>query len=149
MQVLLPPQTWVLKKELLYIPFFGWALALIKPIAINRKDKLSALKQLIKQGSARLKENISILIFPEGTRVSIGKTKPFSRSGAALAIETSTNILPIAHNAGKFWPRGPWIKSPGTVQIIIGKEISVKNNSSSTLTKEIEGWINNTKKKID
>jgi 1-acyl-sn-glycerol-3-phosphate acyltransferase len=140
MQVLLPTQCWVLKRELLLIPFFGWALALLKPIAINRKNS-NAAKQLLKQGAKRLRDGIFVIIFPEGTRVQVGACKPFKRSGAALAKEAGVDILPIAHNAGKLWPRGLWITKPGTIKVVIGKPIRSAAHSVAELTT----WINDTK----
>ena len=144
MQVILPQQCWVLKKELLYIPFFGWSLAMLSPIAIDRK-KRNSIKQLIKQGKEKLKQNIFIVIFPEGTRVDASKTKSFSRSGAALAVAANKPILPIAHNAGKFWPRGIWIKKPGVIKIKIGEIVNTKVENTSKITTNIEKWINDNK----
>lgn len=148
MQVIMPTQTWILKKELLSIPLFGWLLQSLKPIAIDRK-KSSSIKQLITQGTQKLKEGKCIIIYPEGTRVPLGETKPFSRSGAALAIAAdNTAILPIAHNAGVCWPKGLWIKQPGIIKIVIGKEISTKGKNATEITTEVENWINNKRKEL-
>lgn len=147
MPVLLPPQCWILKKELLRIPFFGWGLVLLKPISIDRKN-INSVKQLIAQGIMRLKDNIFVIIYPEGTRIKVNETKAFSRSGAALAKAANTIILPIAHNAGKFWPRGIFPKHPGTIKIIIGKPIATADKDISEITKTVEAWINEEKSKI-
>jgi 1-acyl-sn-glycerol-3-phosphate acyltransferase len=114
------PLSQVLKRELLYVPFFGWAMAMLKPIAIDRNNPKAALKELAKQGHERLKQNIWVLIFPEGTRVPAGQIGKFSRGGTALAVNANLPVLPIAHNAGEFWPKQGWGKTPGTIQVVIG-----------------------------
>lgn len=144
MQVLLPPQSWVLKRELLWIPFFGWGLALIKPIAIDRSSA-SAVKLTLNNGIARLKEGRIIVFYPEGTRLLPGEVHKYSRSGAALAISAGVPIVPIAHNAGNFWPRGPWIKQPGTIEVKIGLPISSVNQDPTSITAAAELWINEQK----
>lgn len=115
------PLAQVLKRELLFVPFFGWAMALLKPIAINRDQPKVALKQMAKQGDERLKQGAWVLIFPEGTRVPFGQVGKFSRSGAALAVNAKLPVLPIAHNAGKFWPKEGWGKRSGTIEVVIGQ----------------------------
>lgn len=114
------PVSQVLKKELLYIPVFGWAMALLKPIGIDRNNPKQALKQLAKQGAERLEQDCWLLIFPEGTRVPPGEIGKFSRGGAALAVNAGLPVLPIAHNAGLFWPKEGWGKKPGTIEVVIG-----------------------------
>lgn len=140
LQVLLPPQTWVLKKELLYIPVFGWGLALIKPIAINRK-KSNSIHELIRQGKEQLKSGRWVILFPEGTRVKPGKDHRYSKSGAALAKESGYPIVPIAHNAGLFWPKGFLIKKPGTIQVVIGPLIKSKDKTLTELHEISTQWI--------
>jgi 1-acyl-sn-glycerol-3-phosphate acyltransferase len=140
MQVLFPHQAWVLKKELLKIPFFGWGLALLKPIAIDRKN-INSVKQLIEQGQQRLKDNRMVIIFPEGTRVAPGVIKRYSRSGAALAEATGYPVLCMAHNAGLFWPRGFWIKKPGTIQVVIGPVIDSKGKTATEINALAEQWM--------
>lgn len=144
MQVLLPPQSWVLKRELLFIPFFGWGLALIKPIAINRSSR-SAVKQTLEKGLQRIASGRCVVFYPEGTRVAPGKRHKYSRSGAALAIAAGVPVVPIAHNAGNFWPRGPWIKKPGTIIINIGNPISTKGKDATEITEQAHLWIDVTK----
>lgn len=141
MQVLLPPQSWVLKRELLWIPFFGWGLALIKPIAVSR-SKLSDIKVILNKGVQRLGEGLCVVFYPEGTRIAPGSKRRYSRTGAALAIAAKAPVIPIAHNAGNFWPRGAWIKSPGTITIRIGKPIEPHDLNTAKLTSQAENWIN-------
>ncbi|MGE8497009.1 MAG: lysophospholipid acyltransferase family protein [Pseudomonas sp.] len=120
LSALFEPLTQVLKRELLYVPFFGWAMAMLKPIAIDRNNPKAALKQLASEGHERLKEGAWVLIFPEGTRIPTGQIGKFSRGGAALAVNANLPVLPIAHNAGEFWPKEGWAKRPGTIQVVIG-----------------------------
>lgn len=139
-QVLLPPQSWVLKKELLRIPGFGWSLNLLKPIAIQR-DQLNSIKAVLKQGKERLNEGIWVVIFPEGTRSQPGGLRRFSRTGAALAKESNKPIVPIAHNAGDFWPRGFFIKRSGVIRVIIGPAIHPMNKTITEMNDLAESWI--------
>lgn len=145
MQVLLPPQSWVLKRELLWIPFFGWGLALIKPIAIDRSSS-AAVKLTLNKGIQRIKEGRVIVFYPEGTRLVPGAQRKYSRSGAALAIAAGVPVVPIAHNAGNFWPRGPWIKQPGIIKIQIGQPIQTHDQEPTAITQAAETWINEQKK---
>jgi 1-acyl-sn-glycerol-3-phosphate acyltransferase len=140
MQVLFPNQAWVLKKELLQMPFFGWGLSLLKPIAIDRKN-INSVKQLIEQGKQCLQENRWVIIFPEGTRVFPGVEHRYSRSGAALAEATRYPVLCVAHNAGLFWPKGFWIKKSGTVQVVIGFLIDSKDKTTAEIQKLTEQWM--------
>lgn len=146
-QVLLPEQTWILKKELLYIPVFGWGLALIEPIAINRQQSHS-IKELLRQGKQRLKDGKWVIIFPEGTRVAPNEFKRFTRSGAALSHAAQYPILPIAHNAGRFWPKGFCIKRSGTIQIKIGPLIEPQGKTSTEINAAAEDWINREKEQL-
>ena len=141
MQVLLPPQTWILKKSLLNIPFFGLGLRLLEPIALDRQDRESALKQINAQGQQYLQMGRWIVIFPEGTRVAPGVRHRFSKSGARLAIATGYPIVPIAHNAGVFWPRGFWIKKTGTIEVIIGPMIDSQGRNLQDIHESAEQWI--------
>lgn len=146
MQVLLPPQSWVLKRELLWIPFFGWGLALIKPIAVYR-NRLADIKFILKQGLNRIAAGRCIVFYPEGTRMQVSTIRRFSRTGAALAIAAKVPVIPIAHNAGNFWPRGPWIKQAGTITVQVGKAIMPEvNETTSSITTSAETWINEQKK---
>ncbi|AYC30867.1 1-acyl-sn-glycerol-3-phosphate acyltransferase [Pseudomonas cavernae] len=114
------PLSQVLKRELLYVPFFGWAMAMLKPIAIDRNNPKAALKQVAQKGHELLLQGCWVLIFPEGTRLPPGQLGKFSRGGTALAVNAGLPVLPIAHNAGEFWPKHGWGKRPGTIQVIIG-----------------------------
>lgn len=149
LQKFFPPQVWVLKKELLKIPFFGWALRLLDPIAIDRAQGKQAFAQLIEQGRQRLDAGRWVVIFPEGTRMAPGKTGKFRAGGAALAQATQTPIVPIAHNAGTFWPRRGFIKSPGTVKLIIGPTIEPGSLSIDELNLKVKSWIEETMAKIE
>ncbi|MFI4937893.1 MAG: lysophospholipid acyltransferase family protein [Candidatus Berkiellales bacterium] len=144
LQVLLPPQCWVLKRELLWIPFFGWALSLLEPIAIHREKANSALKQLLEQGKQRLQQGRWVIIFPEGTRVSVGKTGKYSRSGALLAKESGYLAVPIAHNAGVFWPKNAFVKKPGTIELVIGPPIDPTQYSTEEIQQKAQEWIEST-----
>lgn len=139
------PLSQVIKRELLWVPFFGWALALLKPIAIDRNNPKTALRQLASQGHKRLTQGAWVLIFPEGTRIPVGETGKFSRGGAALAINAGLPVLPIAHNAGSFWPKQGWAKYPGTIQVVIGAPLSSSEGGSraaAELNQRAEAWIN-------
>jgi 1-acyl-sn-glycerol-3-phosphate acyltransferase len=139
--VFFPIQTWVLKRELKWFPIFGWGLALMKPIAINRGAGHTAVSQVMEQGKLRLAEGIWVTIFPEGTRVAPGKTKKFGISGAALAREASVKILPVAHNAGDFWPRRGIVKRPGLIRFVIGPPIDATTQSPKETNALVQAWI--------
>ena len=139
-QTIFPAHTWVLKKELLWLPVFGWSLALLKPIIINRGDKLNAIKKVILQGSDRLKKGISVVVFPEGTRQPYNQLGEYQNGGAAIAKKSGYDIIPVYHNAGKIWPKGGFIKKSGVITIVIGEVISSSNMTSSGITEEIRNW---------
>ncbi|MGE3319327.1 MAG: lysophospholipid acyltransferase family protein [Candidatus Berkiella sp.] len=143
LQTILGQQTWVLKKQLLQIPFFGWALRLIEPIAIDR-EKSSSVKGLLEQGKERLEKGRWVVIFPEGSRIAVGKSGRYSRSGAVLAKETGYSIVPIAHNAGTLWPRGSFIKTPGTINVVIGPEIKAQGLTIDEIHEKAKRWIEDT-----
>lgn len=138
------PLSQVLKRELLRIPVFGWALAMINPIALNRSQPKQALRQLAQQGHERLKQGNWLMIFPEGTRVVPGKIGKFSRGGASLAVNADLPVLPIAHNAGHFWPRTGWTKKAGTIDIVIGPAMYAQGTGSraiAELNQRAYEWI--------
>lgn len=141
---ILPSHSWVLKKELLRIPIFGWGLAFSKPIAIDRSQSKAALKQLLQQGKDRLKEGINIVICPEGTRMAPGVTGKFNAGGSILASQAQVPVVPIAHNSGSFWQRNSFIKKPGTIQLVIGKPIYPQSNSASEINAQCKQWIEQT-----
>ena len=136
-----PPQSWVLKRELQWIPMFGWGLAAMKPIAIDRKAGLQAVQQVVEQGKERLAEGIWVTIFPEGTRMPLGETKRYGVSGALLAREAQVPIVPVAHNAGDFWPRRGLKKEPGLIRIVIGPPILPGEKSPKILNEEVQDWV--------
>ncbi len=145
------PLSQVLKRELLFLPFFGWAMAMLKPIAIDRDNPKAALKQLAKQGHERLEEGIWVLIFPEGTRVPAGQIGKFSRGGAALAVNANLPVLPIAHNAGEFWPKQGWGKRPGTIKVVIGPLMYAEGTGPraiAELNDRAYAWVEQTQREI-
>jgi len=135
------PQTWVLKRELLWLPVFGWAVALLRPIAIDRATARMALKQVLRQGKERLREGTNVVVFPEGTRMAAGETRRYGISGTLLAQATGTTITPVAHNAGYFWPRRGLRKKPGTIRFVIGPPIDPAGRDARDVNKEIQTWI--------
>ena len=139
-QTIFPPHTWVLKRELLWLPVFGWSLALLNPIIINRGDKLNAIKKVIRQGSDRLKKGISIVIYPEGTRQPYKQLGAYQNGGSAIAKKTGHSIVPVYHNAGKLWAKGSFIKKPGEITVVIGKAISNSDLKPSEVTERIRHW---------
>ncbi|MDT8404084.1 lysophospholipid acyltransferase family protein [Sulfuriflexus sp.] len=143
-----PPQAWVLKRELLWIPFFGWALAVLEPIAIDRNAGRKAINQIIDQGLSRLGAGRWIVVFPEGTRLAPGQTKKFGVGGALLAARSGYPVLPVAHNAGEFWPKRGFLKKPGTIRIVIGKPIASKGRKAAEINAEAEQWINTTRARL-
>lgn len=140
-QLIFPAQCYLLKKELLWIPFFGWGLALHRPIAINRSKKTRALDILIKQGIIRLKEGRWLVIFPEGTRRNPGELGKFQVGGAMIAAKSGYPVVPVVHNAGLFWPRNRFLKYPGTVDVVIGPVIETTGKKARQINQEVEAWI--------
>jgi len=148
-EILPSRQAWVLKKELTYIPIFGWALMVYDSIAIDRNAGKKALKQLLEQGTRSLTEHgNSIIIFPEGTRTAVGEDKKYAIGGAMLASKTGVPIIPIAHNAGAFWERKAILKYPGTIDMIIGEEITTKGKKASEINKEVKEAIDAMKARL-
>jgi 1-acyl-sn-glycerol-3-phosphate acyltransferase len=139
--VVFPPHCWVLKRELLWLPFVGWGLKALRPIAINREAGHRAVNQVVEQGKARLADGIWVVIFPEGTRVRAGETKKFGVSGALLATATGQLVVPLSHDAGKFWPRRGFVKKPGTIRLIIGEPIESAGKKPRELTEEVRQAI--------
>ena len=140
-QKIFPPQVWVLKKELLRIPFFGWGLAMTSPIAIDRSSGKAALDQVVEQGKQRLKDNFWVVIFPEGTRIAPGKKGKYRIGGAWLATHTNVPVVPVAHNAGEFWGRNSFVKKPGTITVSIGEPIDPTGMEAGELNAKVEAWI--------
>ncbi len=147
-QVLLPPQVWVLKKSLLWIPFFGWGLAMMNPIAIDRRNGPRALKKMLEQGNNRIRDGWYIVIFPEGTRVAPDETGDYQIGGAWLARKLNVPIVPIAHNAGKVWPKNAFLKKPGLISVVVGPPIPTTSKDPNQLIDEVKDWIEATTKSL-
>lgn len=143
LQVIFPPQVWVLKRELLWLPFFGWGLAMTSPIAIKRSDGRSAVKQLLRQGKERLAQGFCVVIFPEGTRVPFGRRGKYKIGGALLAASSGVPVVPVAHNAGRLWGRNAFSKHSGLVTMSIGKPIETKGLKAEEINAQAEAWIEN------
>lgn len=140
-QLIFPPQVWLLKRELLWVPFFGWGLAMLEPIAIDRKAARKALQQLLSVGGERLEHGRWVVIFPEGTRMAPGQKGRYAPGGAMLAARTGRPVVPVAHDAGEYWPRRGFIKRPGTIRIVIGPVIDSRGRSAQEINALAEEWI--------
>ena len=149
MMVVFPRQVWVLKRELLWIPVVGLAVRQMHAIAINRNAGHSAVSQVIEQGKDRLAEGNWIVIFPEGTRMPAGETRRYGVSGALLASENARLIVPVAHNAGFYWPRRGLRKKPGTVRVVIGPPIAAAGREVREINQEVQAWIEATVLSLD
>ena len=141
MMVIFPQQVWVLKRELLLVPFVGWTLAMMGAIAINRSAGSSAVTQVLEQGRKRLAMGSWVIIFPEGTRMPAGETRKYGASGALLASRTGCKVVPVAHDAGFFWPRRGLLKKPGTITVRIGKPIEAAGRDPRDINREAQEWI--------
>lgn len=140
-QAILPPHVMVIKRELLWIPFFGWGLAMMSPIAIDRSAGRQALKQLQDQGKARLGDGFGVVIYPEGTRTAPGKPGRYHTGGGWLAVKAQTPVIPIAHNAGYLWPRNSFVKRPGVITVSIGPPIGTEGRRPDAVIDETAAWI--------
>ena len=149
LQVILPPQAWVLKRELLWLPFFGWGLAMTSPIAINRSDGKGAVKQLLSQGKKRLAQGFFVVIFTEGTRIPYGQRGKYKIGGALLAASSKVPVLPIAHDAGRLWGRNSFIKRPGLITFSIGPVIPASGLKAEEINTRAEAWIEAEVERID
>lgn len=141
LQTILPPQVWVLKRELLMIPFFGWGLWAVGSIPIDRSSGREALKKLVNHGKDRLKRGLWVVIFPEGTRTAPGARAKYHIGGAWLATHTQTAVLPVAHNAGRYWRKNSILKYPGVIQVVIGPVIPTNGLKPDVLNQQVETWI--------
>jgi len=147
-QQIFPPQVHVLKRELLWIPFFGWGLALMSPIAIDRRRGVAALRSIARRGQKRLEQGFWIVVFPEGTRVAPGESRDYQPGGAWLAAASGAPVVPVAHNAGLFWPRNAFLKRPGTVTIRIGPSIDSRERDPLTINAMAKEWIEEQQKAL-
>ncbi len=141
LQLLKPPVCTVLKKELLNFPIFGWGLRLLHPIALDRSKPARAIKQVLVQGKSRLDEGLSVLIFPEGTRMEPGQRKRYTKSGAVIACRAGVPVVPVAHNAGERWPARHWVKNPGRLSLVVGEPIETAGRTAEEVLIETEAWI--------
>jgi 1-acyl-sn-glycerol-3-phosphate acyltransferase len=139
--VLFPPQAWVLKRELTWLPFIGWGVRLLRGIAVDRGAGHLAVKSVLEQGRQRLAEGLWIVIFPEGTRMPPGQTRKYGISGALLAVENDRMIVPVAHDAGYYWPRRGFYKKPGTIRVRIGPPLAATGRDPRELNSEAQNWI--------
>ena len=140
-QLIFPPHVHVLKRELLWIPFFGWGLALMSPIAIDRSRGHAALRAIARRGRERLAQGFWVVVFPEGTRVAPGAAREYQPGGAWLACAAGAPVVPVAHNAGLFWPRKAFLKRPGTVTVRIGPAIDAASRDPKTVNELAKTWI--------
>ena len=142
LQTLANPLTTIIKKELIFIPFFGWALNLLNPIKIDRSKKIQSAKRVIIKGSEKINNGYSVLVFPEGTRKEPGtRVGKFARSAANLALKNKVDLIPVYHNSGLYWKNKKLIKVPGTINVVIGRPI--RGNNSSEITEKLVCWMNN------
>lgn len=148
LQTVFPPQVWVLKRELLWLPFFGWGLAMTSPIAIDRAKGKQAMRQLLEQGKDRLARGFCVVIFPEGTRMPYGVHGKYKIGGAMLGEASGAPVVPVAHNAGKFWARNAFLKHPGTIVMSIGQPIDPKGLKAEEISRRVENWIENEMTKL-
>jgi 1-acyl-sn-glycerol-3-phosphate acyltransferase len=138
---LFPQLCILLKKELLSIPFFGWGLRLMQPIAIDRDNPRAALRQLVEEGASRLAQGNSVLVFPEGTRVDAGQALRFTRGAAQLAIRAGVDVLCVAHDAGKCWPGRKLVKHPGLINVVVSAPFPSAGAEAGQLTRETQAWV--------
>ena len=143
-----PPQCWIIKKELLWLPFVGWGLYAIRCIAIDRSSGHSARDQIVEQGQKRLSHGMWVSLFPEGTRIAPGKVGRYGIGGALLATRTGTPILPMAHDAGEYWPRYAFRKRPGRVKVVIGAPIPTAGRDPISVNNEVQAWIEGQMRRI-
>ena len=143
-----PEQVWVLKRELYWLPYFGWALSALRPIGIDRGARSSAVKQVIRKGRKRIEDGLWVMIFPEGTRMAPGATRRYGLSGALLAIDTNRKLVPVAHNAGDFWPRHSLLKSRGTIKLVVGPPIETAGRDAQEVNDLAKAWIDQTMHEI-
>jgi len=148
-QVLFPPQVLVLKRGLLWVPFFGWGLATLSPITVKRGAGGQTLRRMLEQGKDRLRQGFWVVIFPEGTRVPPGKRVRYQPGGAWLACRAGVPVIPVAHNAGRLWPKNGFLKRPGVVTVSIGAPIATAGRVPEELNRDVEGWIEREMTRID
>ncbi|MCX7098103.1 MAG: lysophospholipid acyltransferase family protein [Methylococcales bacterium] len=149
LRYILPPHSVVIKKELLYLPIWGWSLLTLKSIVIDRKNQRASLRSLLEQGSKYLHEGLWVLVFPEGTRAAAGEVLKFNVGGAMLAHKTGFPVIPVVHNAGNFWPRYSFFKYPGVIKLRIGPAIATQGRKAADINAEAEAWIRQALKEMN
>ncbi|MEY3289005.1 MAG: hypothetical protein RLZZ419_1247 [Pseudomonadota bacterium] len=149
LRYILPPHSVVIKRELLFLPIWGWSLLTLKSIVIDRKNQRASLRVLLKNGAEYLNQGLSVLIFPEGTRAPAREVLKFNIGGAILAQKTGFPVIPIAHNAGDYWPRYSFFKYPGIIKVKIGPMIETKGRKAADINAEAESWITQAMKEMD
>ena len=140
-QHFLPNQLWVMKKELFRVPIFGWGLALMSPIAIDRSAGKKAIDQIVEQGEKKLTQGRWVVVFPEGTRISPGVVSKYKMGAFIFASRITHPVVPIAHNAGEFWPKHSFVKYPGTITVSIGESFNASQMEASEVKDKVEKWI--------
>lgn len=148
LQLIFPAQVWILKRELLWIPIYGWALAAMQPIAINRSSAIRAVRQIVDEGCKRLQEGLCVVIFPEGTRVAPGVRGKYQPGGGMLAEKSGCPVVPVAHNSGCFWPRRSFKKWPGTIKMVVGPPIDSRGKGAGEIMNQVEDWIETTVERL-
>ncbi len=143
------PLAYVFKKELLYVPFFGWAIGSLDMIHIDRSQRAKAFAKVVEQGQALLAKGVWVIMFPEGTRIPRGQRGSYKSGGARLAIATGAPVIPVAVTSAKCWPRKAFIKYPGVVDVSIGKPIPTQGRDADELTREVEAWIEAEMQRLD
>ncbi|HSD54766.1 MAG TPA: lysophospholipid acyltransferase family protein [Burkholderiales bacterium] len=136
-----PPHVYVIKRELLWLPFLGWGLGLMSPIAIDRASRKVAMQRMIQLGGERLGQGFSIMVYPEGTRIPVGRRGIYKLGGAVIAVNNAALALPVAHNAGLLWPRNSFTKRPGRVTVVIGPPIPTEGLTAEQVMRRAEEWI--------
>jgi len=144
LQLVFPAQAWILKRELLWIPVYGWGLAAMQPIAIDRRSAIRSFNRIVEEGCKRLSRGIWVVIYPEGTRVAPGARKKYLPGGGMLAEKSGCPVVPVTHNSGCFWPRNSFLKRPGIIHLVIGPPIETIDKTAGEITAEVENWIENT-----
>ena len=144
LQLIFPPQVWILKRELLWIPIYGWALAAMQPIAIDRSSVIRSMRTIVDEGRKRLQQGLWVVIFPEGTRTAPGTRGKYQPGGGMLAEKAGCPVVPVAHNSGYFWPRNSLKKWPGKIKMIIGPPIDSSGKSAEDIMSQVEDWIEST-----
>ncbi len=143
------PLAYVFKRELLYVPFFGWAIGQLDMIHIDRSQRAKAFAKVVEQGKALLAQGVWVIMFPEGTRIPRGQSGSYKSGGTRLAIATGAPVIPVAVTSAKCWPRKAFIKYPGVVDVSIGKPIPSEGRDADELCREVEQWIEAEMRRLD